>query len=350
MSGIALARAYLGESRKMTILAYADLNAEMDELSRIFNEPRTSPRLRTDLEYLQADRAFGGPDLLVFPMSKTWQARPPEERMRTAVHEYFHAVESYLTGTDPFNYTVAAWLYEGTADYAAYHALARYGYYDLAAVHRDRVERTRGIVSPLSTMEIQRLAEREDLSSMYWFGYLADEMLAEMAGEQAVIRRFWESYPQYPGWPLAFKATFGLTVEEFYKRFEAGRSTQFPPFCGAQGVYATPTPDEPFAIKLVRKDPPGVQLVPLVSWMASSQPLYSYTFCVTGYPLVSRLDPSAFKYPPRAGAVSCGGNCIILYFTPGAAGVQTFAIELPDKRRAEVQFQHLVSSTGTPGP
>lgn len=350
IAGISMARAFLGESRPMTVIAFADLNGQMDEISRYFNEPRTSSRLRSIQQYLQADRANAYPHAMFFPMSKTWMARLQEERLRTVAHEYFHAVEGFLTNTDPFNYSVPAWLYEGSADFAAYRAMAKYGYYDLAQVHRDRIERTRGIVSPLSSMEIVRLAEREDLSAHYWFGYLADEMLTEIGGEQAVLRKFWENYPKYPGWQLVFKATFGITEEEFYKRFEETRRAQFPPYCGNQGEYATPAPNDPFAIKLVRQDGPGVVVFPLTLFTLAQQPLYSYTFCATGYPLVTLTDSSAYKYPPRAGVVRCGGNCFTLYFLTNAQGTYTFAIELPDKRRAEVQFDHLVPSTPTPKP
>ena len=283
------------------------------------------------------------PTVMFFPMSKTWMARAREERLRTSVHEYFHAVEGFLTNTDPFNYSVPTWLYEGTAEFAAFRVLSHYGLYDLNSIRKDRIERTRGIVSPLSTMEVLRISEREDTRAHYDFGYLADELLAEIAGEQAVVRKFWENYPKFPDWHQVFKATFGITDEEFYKRFEETRRAQFPPYCGTQGVYATPAPNEPFAIKLVRQDPPGALVFQSISWTLVTPPPTAYTFCVTGYPLVAITDKvAAYKLPAGNYAwLSCGGNCIILYMRPTAApGAYTFAIELPDKRRAEAPFQH----------
>lgn len=270
--------------------------------------------------------------------------------MRTAVHEYFHAVEGYLTNTDPFNYAVAEWLYEGTADFAAYHVLAKYGYYNLDQIYKERVDRTRGITSPLNTMEVQRVAEREMINAPYYFGYIADEMLAKMAGEDAVLRKFWENYPKYPGWPLAFQATFGISVDEFYKRFEDKRRAEFPPFCGTQGVYVAPSPSDPFTLKFVRQDPPGVLTFPGYPFTSNPPAPVAYTFCATGYNITTLTDNrSAYQFPPGyAGSISCGGNCLIVYMPQRvSAGSFTFAMELPDKRRAEAKFDHFIP---TPKP
>jgi len=351
IQGLAMARSYLGDSRPMTVIAYADLNAQMDEIARVRGVPRTS--LTRQLQLLQTDRPFGSADLLAFPMSKTWQSRAKEVNLQYAVHEYFHAVEAFLTNTDPFNYVVAEWLYEGTADFASYHVLAKYGYYNLDDVYKGRLERTRGVVSPLSTMEVQRVAEREMINTPYYFGYLADEMLAKMAGEDAVLRKFWENYPKYPGWQLAFQATFGISLDEFYKRFEETRRAQFPPFCGTQGEYIAPGTSDPFTLKFVKQVAPGVLTYPEFSFTSNSPAPVAYVFCATGYNLTTVTDiRPTYQFPPGyAGWVSCGGNCVVVYMPQKiTASTFTFTIDLPDKRHAEAQFQHSILPAVTPKP
>ena len=70
----------------------------------------------------------------------------------------------------------------------------------------------------------------------YWLGALAAEMLASIAGRHAI--RDWRTAmvaAYHDTWDFeiaeqrGFQETYGMTLDEFYKRFAAWRADGFPP-------------------------------------------------------------------------------------------------------------------------
>ena len=96
----------------------------------------------------------------------------------------------------------------------------------------------------------------------------------------------------------------------------------------------------------------GRHAAPLADEIRHGRAPVAYTFCVSGINYATIWDPATTRqFPPGfAGAVNCGGNCIVLYMPQRiSAGQFTFAIETKDKRRGEVQFQHSIPA-GIPTP
>ncbi len=76
---------------------------------------------------------------------------------------------------------------------------------------------------PLSSMESVAAvnAARDQVVAL---GFLAVDWLVEWAGEPALLE-YHRSLPSSTSWHAAFESAFGLTIEDFYERFEAYRAT-----------------------------------------------------------------------------------------------------------------------------
>ena len=64
----------------------------------------------------------------------------------------------------------------------------------------------------------------------YWVGralsFLAGEWLAERAGEPALFE-YYRLLPTSDSWEAAFEGAFGITIDDFYEKFEAYRAAGF---------------------------------------------------------------------------------------------------------------------------
>jgi hypothetical protein len=264
--------------------------------------------------------------------------------MKTMAHEYFHFVQTYqakrgLTATGPL------WLYEGAARSAVNRAFASQGLVNLDQIYTEYVNSVRGILSPLSAFETLKAAEAEDTEAPYSLGYLAVEFLISKYGNDslAMLVKFWEAQGKGAKWEDAFRSTFGMSVGDFYPRFEEYRRNQYPPYCGTVGVPIAQATPAPLEVRFINRQRSGVVTFWESAWTQS--PNIPYTFCVIGFPwgaLPHDQKSASLKSPKDyAGLYSCGGGCIILYMKPTtAAGRYTFAVELPDGRRAETTFEH----------
>ena len=119
------------------------------------------------------------------------------------------------------------WLCEGVPEYAAARYDAHIGAADLDAILLGQIRLALNTPKPLSSFE-KRYSDRDDpfgnLVSEAALSSVAAHWLADFAGEKALLEYF-RLLPSAQTFYEAFEEAFGLTIEEFYKQFEAYRET-----------------------------------------------------------------------------------------------------------------------------
>ena len=119
------------------------------------------------------------------------------------------------------------WLLEGCADFQAFKALDAGG-----VIQYDQI-RASTVNNALSVQVALRNLETYDqvltTQNAYALGTLACELLAggTTAGESALLS-YWTLRTPDISWQDTFRQSFGLTIEEFYPRFEQHRAAGFP--------------------------------------------------------------------------------------------------------------------------
>jgi|GEM_PF-1678852 len=253
--------------------------------------------------------------------------------VRVVAHEYFHIVQDDLK-KNPSASKGPVWLNEGSAVYFAVRIVNQFGATDAAAEDRaTQIRRSRGVLARLSQIESSAAAQQEDTYAAYSLGLIAVEQLAKEYGEAKLLKTYWESLATEPNWQAAFRKAFGISIEEFYTKFETYRQANYPPYCGQVGDASSTSTNRPLALSPARRlDTPSGELV-------------EYTFCLEGYRLASLTSAqwrAAIKHPiPNGSQTSCGGNCISVFMdNKSREGAYTLAVELPGGHRAESVFQH----------
>jgi hypothetical protein len=339
------ARIYFGDIGDTKVYAYSNLDALVQEHAQhngISLDSQQSKNFRLEFEKY-AGLGMNSPGAIFIYVGSHWKSESVSVRWRAIGHEYFHSFQRhrakrFLGDAGPF------WLIEGSGEVACARFGAKYGYSDLETLRRQAIQSTRGILNPLSTMETRESAFTEDNFGPYYMGYLAAEyLIAAYGGEPALLTKYWDTMGNTgQNWQVAFQSTFGITIADFYRRFEDHRASQFPPYCGSVGV---PSQSTAFSIKFDRQHTPGLLRFLEVPISLASPPPIPYTFCVTGVPFGTwdgKQQMAAVKLPSEAADFwSCGGACIVLYVKPNTPPKNlVLAIQLPDGRRTEVSFQH----------
>ncbi len=350
-SGIGLGRLYEGDAGPVIVTAYTNFDNLANEADKYYHRPSTS---RASTTFRQAFlshiwRASSSPGTIWVWVNDMWKSLTVPMRLHTMAHEYFHEIQMHLANKE-VTATGPIWLYEGAADYAGFGAVAFANRgYTMAQIDQYKITASRGMLSPLSSMITLGDTEAEDTEYPYQVGYLAIEYLIPNRGSDglSVLKNFWQAQGKGASWQDAFKQTFGMSVDDFYPRFEQYRQTHYPPFCGAVGAPIAQATPAPFGVRFVRQLSPGDMLQLDQTW--SNPPNIPYVFCVDGFSLQSLGDQKgkAFTFPKGyAGWSSCGAGCITVYMRPNdPAGTYRLALTLPDGRHADASFQH---STGVP--
>ena len=131
-----------------------------------------------------------------------------------AAHEYFHVIQYELAGGRSRG---PHWLVEGSATYAEE---AYEGDLDF-----------RRAIAPAGASYVASIRETESANQVrlnYHLGFLAVDWLVGQAGERSLLQ-YYRLLPSHDGWEGAFAAAFGLTIDEFYERFEMYRTGVAPP-------------------------------------------------------------------------------------------------------------------------
>ncbi len=141
-------------------------------------------------------------------------------------HEYTHALQmAYLgkqvTGLAPL------WIVEGAAYYLSTLAASKRGF---ASFRQSRSQSISDVNGPSVQTELRSLDSRLGTSyanlnnADYYFGFLATELLIRDAGQDAIVRTFWQELAT-SDYRTAFRRTFGEDLSDFYSRFEEYRAS-----------------------------------------------------------------------------------------------------------------------------
>ncbi len=119
------------------------------------------------------------------------------------------------------------WLLLGTREYAnaLYRAETGSATYDRLRIAQ--IAPARRTALPLSSMETRAGRDAAGRPETTALGFLATELLAERAGDEAILD-YIRLLPSSTGWRDAFEGAFGLTVEDFHEAFEASRGERAP--------------------------------------------------------------------------------------------------------------------------
>ena len=114
------------------------------------------------------------------------------------------------------------WLVRGTKSYTKHVYLATTGEGAPEPPQNESAFADPSALQPLSSMETTSAlhAARNQVEAS---GFLAVEWLANHAGDPAVFE-YYRLLPSSSSWQAAFEQAFGLTIEDFYERFEAYRA------------------------------------------------------------------------------------------------------------------------------
>ena len=119
------------------------------------------------------------------------------------------------------------WLLLGTREYvnARYRAETGSEAYELLRIAQ--IAPARRTALPLSSMETRAGRDAAGRPETIALGFLATELLAERAGDEAILD-YIRLLPSSTGWRAAFEGAFGVSVEDFHAAFEASRLERAP--------------------------------------------------------------------------------------------------------------------------
>ena len=210
-------RAYeaLGEAGPLVVHVYASADNFVAS-----HDARLQERARADVDGGVIATGGGGTIRIYGPR---FLERDTTSRRLIVIHEYFHTVQSRLSGGR--SNTTPLWLREGTARYAELGVAGDHGFIDYGRRRSTEVRASRSLEA-LKTYEDQGGPTfRGDSGGAYIVGFLAAEYLETLKGRQAVQREFWAGLRSGTDWKIAFAAVFDVSVEQFYADFEAYRRT-----------------------------------------------------------------------------------------------------------------------------
>lgn len=144
---------------------------------------------------------------------------------RMLAHEAFHLIQYELVGSksrsccnqERVSIVGPTWLMEGSAEYAMYrHQSDVHGQNLRSMLNRSQatVQQYQG---SLATLEVGN--EFYPIRNSYSIGAFAIHMLVEIAGPSSVPQ-FYLAFRRSSDWKRAFESSFGLSIDEFYLRFD----------------------------------------------------------------------------------------------------------------------------------
>lgn len=145
-------------------------------------------------------------------------------RRATPAHEVFHVFQDSLSGlginVDPSSpRAIPTWLVEGSANYYGYYVVDRMGF-DKYEDHKT----TRSWFDYKNNNQVS-LIEYNDFSlDPYIIGQMATEYLVASAGFKSLVDIFKFSKTEKT-FSAAFKKATGITLKEFYEKFEIARAS-----------------------------------------------------------------------------------------------------------------------------
>ena len=154
---------------------------------------------------------------------------------RILFHEYFHAIQSSHMGVGEKRTSLKGpdWFYEGGAEYmgqikyqkAIDTNLLKPIYGSEPNVLRDNMEdKMLSALDKLSNncpgSKLQDINYENSCDILYDLGTWALAYLAQVYGEDLLLESFYKNLTEKPNWEVAFKDTFGISLEKFYEDFD----------------------------------------------------------------------------------------------------------------------------------
>ena len=160
-------------------------------------------------------------------MSKSQIERVKTNQISVAMHELVHSYQGYLGSTIP----MTAWEIEGGAEFLTYKALSDAGITIRGAQNYSEYRDRAAHVMKNTSMNLKDLETNEAVRSnprAYFYSLLAVEYLAHIGGSiDSLIGHLKILQPETTG-QEQFQKSFGLTYDEFYKKFEEHQKAGFP--------------------------------------------------------------------------------------------------------------------------
>lgn len=339
--GIAVGQHAFGAAGSVIVYAHTNLDALMNSYYRHEKVAANDPTAQSMRQLFEKSSSTGismVSGAIYLYISERWSNMARAERMRGATHEYFHQVQYALSKRNWQGIQAPTWLLEGSAQYASFRVFIDYQFLESQRVYEISKDMIWGLHRGLGSLEASSQPQAEDSRAAYNLGLVATEYLAKTYGDESVMKKFWAIRATTRTWQDAFRATFGISVEDFYNQFDTYRRANYPSYCDSTD--ASPT----LTIRLERQLPPG-------SFHASPANYIPYIFCVTGTQVgtwTGTQKEKGFVKPTGlsdAGIGFCGGNCVILSVRPNVpTGMYTFSVTAPEGRKAETTFQHFQST------
>lgn len=204
-----------GDSGRLAVHAYGNV-----DLFVAAHDPRAQAQARKDAEGgIVASTTTGE----IWIYGPRFAERSLSSRRLTVFHEYFHAVQAFLsssrTGALPI------WLREGSARYFELRTGGDHGLVDFGGRRANEIRASRPVESLRSLETSGGATFRGDTGDAYTLGFVATEYLVNAAGVDAVKHDFWAALRPGTDWHIVFANVFGTSVDQFYADFEAYRRT-----------------------------------------------------------------------------------------------------------------------------
>lgn len=145
-------------------------------------------------------------------------------RRSTPAHEVFHTVQYTLGGQTSLGITsnpqhIPRWLMEGSANYFGYYVVDRLGF------DKYQTGRYQQVTTNPAYKTLVPLAQYDNFTSdPYGIGQAASEYLIASVGFEKFLN-IWKFTKSESSFSEGFKKATGITIEDFYSKFEAARSS-----------------------------------------------------------------------------------------------------------------------------
>jgi hypothetical protein len=143
-------------------------------------------------------------------------------RRSTPAHEVFHTVQFALAGQNAGGNSplhVPRWLMEGSANYFGYYVIDKLGF------DKYQTGRNQQVNTNPAYKRVVPLAQYDNFTSdPYGIGQAASEYLIASVGFEKFLN-IWKFTKSESSFNEGFKKATGITIDDFYSKFEAARSS-----------------------------------------------------------------------------------------------------------------------------
>lgn len=179
------------------------------------------------LHFTVAEAVYGG--VVVYTGSEVWRGLNDVQRFRVPAHEYFHvlqldrlgrqaAEEIARTRVDQVHAGGPIWLFEGTAEYVSWLVIDDTGLANLQS-HLG-AEASIAAANPLSLTMLETPLDYASEGDAALAHSLLAVTLLMRDHEIGDTLRFYETLGRGQPWREAFRSAFGLSVDDFYARYQ----------------------------------------------------------------------------------------------------------------------------------